>query len=357
MSHHWLVAGVGRSGTTAVYEALQNMTRRSRPRFSYFYEPYLWGPPTWGPKFRRVAEAFTTTGSIHADGLRLHLATPLFASEAQEQSPGHGEFVKGLFGKHKASLTKIIRGCGRLKDYLDLVPDVRIVLVMRNPLDCVNSVVGNFSFFGDEFHPSDMPRFRRELEALGRTQPKFDTECQAATAWWNEMNQAALRTVQCHRERVFIAPYEAYTSDRKATLRLLVKFLSVNVKNDVMKTVGASLDHPVGPVTTTINLRADDVDHITPFQAAYFDSIQRLSDIPIKDTGRSMLEKAGGKYRALDPGAFAPDVPRDASPLRVRAMLRREREARRIATAGIRRAANDLRGVESDLSDKGFRGP
>ena len=350
MSHHWLVAGVGRSGTTAIYEALQNLAA-SGGGFDHFYEPYLWGPPTWGPRFRSVATAFTTTNSIHAYGLRCHLETPLFASDAQERLAAHGDFVHSLFKDGRSSLAKIIRGCGRLSDYLELRPEVKMVFVMRNPLDCVNSILENFSFFGDEFHPSDLPRFRRELEALGRPQPAFATECEAATAWWREMNEAALRSFEGHEERVFIAPYEAYSSDHEATARLLAEFLTSGVKNKKTTT----LDRPVGPISRRINLRTDDRDHISPFQAAYFDLIEQLSDIPIGNEARSTFEKTADKYRHLDPGAFAPDVPRDASPLRVRALLKREREARRVARVGIRQTYEGLRRLETELSGKGAR--
>ena len=353
MTPHWLVAGVGRSGTTAIYEALQSLVYRRRERFNYFYEPYLWGPPTWGPRFRAVAKAFTTTSSIHAHGLQCHLETPLFASEAEERSARHKDFIDSLFEADQASIVKIIRGCGRLKAYLEWKPEVKVIFVMRNPLDCVNSVLGNFSFFGDEFHPSDLPRFRRELESLGRPQPAFGAECEAATAWWYEMNQAALRGLEGHRERVFIAPYEAYTSDHRVTLDLLAKFLS----RDVKVRERTSLDRPVGQITTKCNLRADDRDHIAPFHAAYFDLIEQISDIPIGTLGHSMAEKTMDKYRDIKPGAFAPTVPRDASPLRVRALLGRGRQARLTAAADIRRACADLRRAEAELSKAEARRP
>lgn len=350
MTHHWLVAGVGRSGTTAIYEALQTLARRRRG-FRYFYEPYLWGPPTWGPDFRRVARAFGTTHSLHADGLRCHFATPLFASEAQVRSASHRDFVHGLFKDGAPALAKIIRGCGRLDDYLSLRPRLKLVLVMRNPLDCVNSAMANFSFFGEEFHPSDMPRFRRELEALGRPQPAFATECEAATAWWHEMNQAALHGLGAHRERVFVAPYEAFTADHDLTLRLLADFLSLNAPRKGK----ASLDQPVGPVTPQTTLRRDDRDHIAPFHRAYFDLIEQVSDIPVGPVRDAAMRKVETRYDRLQAGAFAPDTPRDASPLRVRALLGRERAARRIAVAGIRQATKDLRRVEAGMSGGGPR--
>jgi len=113
----------------------------------------------------------------------------------------------------------------------------------------------------------------------------------------------------------------------------------------------------VGPISRRITLRADDRDHIAPFHAAYFDLIEQISDIPIGNGVRSVFEKTADRYRHLDPGAFAPDVPRDASPLAVRALLEREREALRIATAGIRRASRDPRRLEGELSGKGAREP
>ncbi len=346
MTHHWLVVGVGRSGTTAVYEALQDLAPRRRS-FNYFYEPYLWGPPTWGARFRASAKAFTTTDSISADGLRRHLATPLFDSEARERCADHKTFVERLFKSGAPTLAKVIRGCGRLKDYLELRPELKIVFVIRNPLDCVNSAMGNFSFFGDEFHPSDQPRFRSELAFLGRPQPDFTTEGEAATAWWREMNAAALRAIEPHRERVFIAPHEAYIRDHALTLRLLAKFLAVKVKAKK----ATSLDRPVGQITRAVNLHAHDRDCIDPFQVDYFDLIERISDIPIKKSWRSIAKTIDVKYKNLRPGAFVPDTPRDASPLRVRAVLAQERQVRRVAAADMRGALESLRRSENALSD------
>ncbi|MGI9169119.1 MAG: hypothetical protein ACR2FH_02945 [Caulobacteraceae bacterium] len=347
MTHHWLVAGVGRSGTTAIYEALQALARR-QGRFRHFYEPYLWGPPTWGPRFRRVAKAFASTNAIDARGLAVHLSTPLFASERPERSGVHADFVHDLFRDGRSSLAKIIRGCGRMADYLELRPGVKVVVVMRTPLDCVNSILGNFSFFWDEFHPSDRPRFRRELETLGRPQGAFASEGEAAAAWWREMNGAALRTLEAHRDRVFVAPHEAFAADRALTSRRLARFLSVEAGAEEVE----SLAKPVGQITRKINLRADDRDRIAPLQKAYFETIERLSDIPMGGARLAAARRIEAKYQDLAPGAFAPETARDASPLRVRALLSREREGRRDAADAISRAAEELDRAAAALSQR-----
>ena len=49
----------------------------------------------------------------------------------------------------------MIRGCGRLEAMLTLLPDLKVIVITHNLVDTVNSGLGMFSFFGDEFHPSD----------------------------------------------------------------------------------------------------------------------------------------------------------------------------------------------------------
>jgi hypothetical protein len=335
------VAGVGRSGTTAVYEALQALARRQRQAFRCFYEPYLWGPPTWAPRFRDIARAFGSTRSLHAEGLRTHLATPLFASELGPTLPDHLAFVRSLFPPDRSSLVKIIRGCGRLRDYLEAVPDLKLVLVTRNPLDCVNSILENFSFYGDEFHPSDQPRFFAELRALGRRQPTFASEAEASLAWWREMNAAAFRTLAAWPGRAFILPHEALKADRDDALRRLAAFLDVAPA----PSAGASLARPVGQISKGVNLRADDRDDIAAAQAAYFRQMARVSDVPLPP-GRALRAAIDARYADLAPGAFTPDSPRDASPLRIRAQLSGERRARRMTIEGLHAILDGLEALE-----------
>lgn len=344
MDQHWLIAGVARSGTTAIYDAIQQMNRQRKQTFGYFYEPYLWGPPTWVPNFREVGPAFTSTNSIYPYGLRCHLATPLFTGQLAAQSAYHEGFINNMFKPGAAVLAKIIRGCGRLRDYLELKPDLKIIFIIRNPLDCLNSIVDNFSFFGDEFHPSDMPRFRKELEALGRPQPMFGVEVEAALAWWREMNEAALEVLRAHPERTFVAAYEAYTLDRPAAIKALGEFLAPNSR----PSTNASLEQPVGRITPRIGLKADDVERIMPFLTSYFETLESISGLPIGDA-RALAERVAAKYQGAEPGWFAPDIARDASPLRVRALLKQEREARGVAAARVRQLVVDVGALEAKL--------
>jgi hypothetical protein len=347
--HHWLVAGVGRSGTTALYEALQNGARMLRQPFRCFYEPYLWGPPTWKDPFSKVGDAFERTSAIDPRGLRTHLATPLFITEQSARNGTHAFFIDRVAPAGSNALIKVIRGCGRLSDYLELRPRLKVVHIIRNPLDCVNSVLAQFSFFGDEFHPSDLPRFLQEL-ALDPA-PELDIESKAAGLWWLEMNKAALKTAAAFPDRVLTVPYEAYRQDRRRALARIARFLDVSVDVSALE-----LDRPSGRVTSEVQLRSRDVAALRAHNDWY---LAEVAASPFWDGGADMADLSDqilGRYQQVAEGAFAPDVPRDLSPIHLRGMLARQRQRFEKQLAQARSAArrSDLGHAAADAAADAF---
>jgi len=155
------VSGIGRSGTTLIYQQIAKLLLLADRRVNFRYEPYLWNirsPEAKGNPF--------DMSQLHHFGLMVHTGVPLFLEGGH---PLHDPFVDHLFDAPwdrnpqqgpDAHLTKVIRGSGRLRSYLARFPDLRIVACLRNPVDTINSSLGMFSFFGEEFHPDDRPRLR-----------------------------------------------------------------------------------------------------------------------------------------------------------------------------------------------------
>jgi len=233
VSDHWLVAGVGRSGTTAIYEALQNLSHPRRD-FDYFLRTLSVGAADLGSEIPKPGQGLRD----HELDPRLWLAAPpspppLFASAAQDRSQAHGDFVRGLFKDGRSSLVKIIRGCGRLSDYLELRPRGKDRVRDEKSAGLREFHTGKFQLLSaTSFIRPTCLAFGGSWRPWVGPQPTFTTECEAATAWWYEMNRAALGSFVGHEERVFIAPYEAYTSDHAVTEQLLADFLSMEVEEE-----------------------------------------------------------------------------------------------------------------------------
>ena len=309
MNGKWLVSGVGRSGTSSVYKSLLQVARRCDPNFSFFYEPYLWGESIWDRRPENWAANFSVTSAINPVGLSAHLLTPLFLSDAQHAA--HDKFSDEIFNVNENVLAKIIRGSGRLEYFLNRYPDLSIVYIIRNPLDCVNSALGLFSFFGDEFHPTDKIRFFEHFPEISR-----DSLSDAAMfgMWWQKMNDAALVVAAKYPERVFVLPYEQYLTNSNEAFSKLLEFLGAPKEyvNDIV------FSAPAGPITTEINLFSNDIADLMGMHGEYFERLPEYwngSNIGDALGFKAMIEE---KYSNPKEGTFSPDVPWEMSPLVVR---------------------------------------
>jgi glycosyltransferase involved in cell wall biosynthesis len=345
MSFKWLLCGVGRSGTTAMYVAMQHLARAQGHDFQCRYEPYLWGPPTWSTNFREAASRFTSTTSINPVGLATHLTTPLFLRHAPH--PEHSRFVSTIFPRNISVLAKVIRACGRLDDYLRYDEDLKIVHVMRNPLDSVNSILGLFSFFGDEFHPSDKSRFYDEIGLDVDRQARLCHEAQASVDWWYFMNEAALETAGRFPDRILVVPYETFTAAPSATFEGIASFLGGSIDG----VADIDLDRPGGPVTKKVNLKSQDIETLREYHDWYFAEIADLSSVPIHFDPTERANKVADKYKSAESGRFVPVIPRDESPLLVR-----QRYLKALSRTGFReRLARDAQPAIREISADPWR--
>lgn len=220
----YIISGVGRSGTTALYDMLSNALIEKNPDLSLCYEPFLWGPDTWDMTTREQSSKaiFQNTSSIYPLGLWAHTSSALFAEMA---SPPVVSLLDNLSRQGGLVLAKFIRASGRLEAILDWDPTVKIVHICRNPLQVVNSALQLFSFYGEEFHSNDWPRFTMEVENRWGEFPDLDSEDAAVrqAQWWYYMNKAAFEVAERYPSSVTLVSQEALAADNPGTVNRILE--------------------------------------------------------------------------------------------------------------------------------------
>ena len=264
-----LIAGLARSGTSMLFSNLQTIVQQEN-KYRFVYEPYLWSPEVFDSDYSEYGNAFNVTDSLHVDGIYVHCKTPLFLEGSH---PIHDKFLsEKIFPKEVArSLCKIIRGNGRVESYLDLFPDLRVIVIVRNPMDSINSIMGAFTYFGDEFHPSDKKRLLEELKTKSQTHFDFDKNDEVAWSllWWRSMSDAAMNAARKHPDRVLALSYESYTSDKQSVLEKTCSFLGF----DYFPLTDEEFGRHIGMRTKTVNLTFEDVRQIESHSDHYWNEI------------------------------------------------------------------------------------
>lgn len=267
-----LVNGIGRSGTTLIYQQLAQLLLLADRKVNFRYEPYIWNIRTAKAK----GNPFDMS-QLHQFGLMVHTTTPLFLYRDDKL---HDSFIDHLFNEPwdadaasypDSYLTKVIRGSGRLRGYLNRYPDLRIVICLRNPLDTINSSLGMFSFFGEEFHSDDRARFRAELEARNegfglKGVPALGVEWYGH--WWRAFTDEMLAVARDFPENVFSFCYEAFQDAPNETLDALMNFVGIRNLGMFM-----GLSKPAGPTIKTTNLTRHDLQVLAPQTAYYQDTV------------------------------------------------------------------------------------
>ena len=330
----WLVSGVGRSGTTLTYSVLLSAARAEVPNTLGRYEPFLWGEQTWDKLPSEFGDAFSRTDAISAAGIFAHKQIPLFLDS---NTPQMRAFLDETLPRNRSVVAKLIRGAGRLAAFLEHDPDLKIVHLVRNPLDVVNSALLHFSFFGGEFHKSDEARFEAEAQSKfpgAHRQIESEPEAIKALEWWRLMNEAALKSAEQYSDRLMVYPYERLMEDVAGGMAEIISFLGGQgtAINEEL------LSEKVGPVTHYKCVRACDRDEIMPFVNDYFSDqriFSREGDASHVSAWRSKLHE---KYAACVAGPpFAPGLVRNLAPTVVRniaAKAQQEAHSARVAGEG-----------------------
>lgn len=226
-----IIAGVGRSGTSFLFEEVA-AALKTRGARRCFYEPYLWDPPKVNDQGQVACEPFDTR-NLSPFGIYVHCASPLFL---QQPHPIHEQMVQHVLDHRAHVIAKLIRGNGRLLPYLRRDPGVKVLGIVRDVLGTLNSAANHFSFFGEEFHPTDRPRFRQEVaahfgDALKPAAPGEASERILWSAnWWKYMTLALLQAQQAFPARVGIVDYESLRLDPEGAYRFIEQFLQLPLR-------------------------------------------------------------------------------------------------------------------------------
>jgi len=264
-----LIAGVGRSGTTAAFELLHGWLGASGRLGATCNEPSVWDSAALFRDGALNPDAFTTQ-AYSARGILTHVETPLFLTGPDA---AHDEFVRGLV-PDGGGLVKMIRACGRLESWSRLHPGAKIVGVVRNPFDSLNSAHLHFSLLGDEFHVSDKRRLGAEIAARFGETPELpgspdDKEHAWAGYWWLYMNRALIEHRAAAPDNVFLLPYELLLENEAVARDRLAGFLGLDPADAPVVTEGRKRTG----VTSKANrvLIEEEVEFLKDFQRWYED--------------------------------------------------------------------------------------
>lgn len=326
-----LISGIGRSGTTTMFNILGDAFLAKYKAARCVYEPYLWDIPEVERTGRVKGQPFNV-GQVGLFNTYVHCNTPLFLSGRNELHDGWLRRVYGPVSRLASEarsdvLAKVIRGSGRLEAALSRFENLKIIVVTRNVVDTVNSGLGLFSFFGDEFHPSDKSRFVKEVNEIfdaGIDPSAIDNEMEWAVLWWRYFTEASISTYEKYPQRVMLIPYEKYITDKLGVMEGIFEFAGVDVSYLDQKL----LEEGAGPTTKVSYITRNQIDQMDDQLAWYFG---RLRDVGI--LRQNSLEYRRNLVKKFDARAFRRSLlleeKTDLTAVQWRMKLSAEKESRR----------------------------
>jgi glycosyltransferase involved in cell wall biosynthesis len=287
-----LISGIGRSGTTTVYQILGKGFISKYGQAKCSYEPYLWEIPAVESTAVVKGQPFSVN-QVGLFNVNVHCHTPIFL---EGRNSLHDHWLRKVFGPMPPSATKapdnsmakVIRGAGRLEAALTKYENLKVVIITRNIIDTANSGLGLFSFFGDEFHPSDKTRFVKEVNekfAVNIDVKSLKSELDWSILWWHYLTEASIQTYEKFPDRVKLVPYEHYNKNKRQVMGEIFDFADIEQIH-----IDESLfEQGAGPTTsisyltnTDINLMRQEVEwYFTRLKEAIsyetnFDEFNRL---------------------------------------------------------------------------------
>lgn len=279
MGNAVLISGIGRSGTTTMFNMLGQAYLKQYKHAECVYEPYLWNI-AGARKTANVKGQPFSTDQLDPYSIYVHTQTPLFLEGRHEL---HDDWLNRVFqpkqkdDQHASNiLCKVIRGSGRLRAILSKFSNLKVVISTRNPVDTINSSLGMFSFFGDEFHPTDRYRFLSYVQDAYKEPASLSSiknELQWATLWWHYFTLESFSVFNDFPDRVTLVPYEVYVQDKKKHIIDAARFLGI--KEEFVD--DSLLDNMVGPVTKASYLNVRDIELLNDEIAWYFSKIRELT--------------------------------------------------------------------------------
>lgn len=271
-----IILGIARSGTSLLYSLLQHALSAQFPDSTdFYYEPFLRRFDCFNHLYEELGGSFRTVESLSFEGIAAHLRLPLFMDT---QPSCTDPYLQTLFhgtSKNPHQLMKFIRASGRIGLLHQLAPKARFVVLIRNPVDVVNSIMRLFSFFGGEFHWDDYPRFLSEASARGILPfPLSGNACEVErdVAYWYAMNTHLLAYAKAHPDHCMALCYEDLVSGQEEPFADLSAFLDLEIPQAVRK----RLQKPVGPVTRSFSLSAHEHRILSEQVDTYLNMVRTL---------------------------------------------------------------------------------
>ncbi|MEW6742655.1 MAG: sulfotransferase [Planctomycetota bacterium] len=259
--------GVGRSGTTALYGALQEILLDFCGNNVHFvYEPFLWDEATFAGRYQEVSDRFGSLESISSEGIYHHLQCPLFVTEYR--AAPYGEWLRAKFERSEHVLLKEIRATGRFRLLRHVGQGAKFLFVIRNPLDVVNSVLPRFSFFGHPYHRDDFPRFSAQVATLYGVELRNEqvtSRVAREALYWYFMNRFALESFRESDTRPLVLCYERLHASPRETIECICDFLGIVPRSTYMELLG----NDIGPTTSSIHLTRREVSALEPLMHNY----------------------------------------------------------------------------------------
>ncbi len=294
------VFGVGRSGTTMVYSLIQYMLgKHFDGQYRSTYEPYVWNRDIFDAPYEKTLQSFGKTASVSIEGIYNHLQTPLFIGPDYEHPLEDNTFYRHFrAGPPNAPphVFKLIRGNGRMAWFRRLNPDARFVLVIRNPVDVVNSVKHKFSFYGEDFYPSDFPRFCEELERESQLvlHPSVATWAQRQAEYSYQMSRSALEYAKTD-DAALVLEYDDFVRNTESGVDRLCRFLALENRPDFLE----KLASPTGPVTAKVTLSRSEFTSIWEYDTLYNELCYR-SGLTRGKPSTELLEQYEARFNEAD---------------------------------------------------------
>ncbi len=327
-----IIFGVGRSGTTALFDYLVDIHDHLGIDVEFRLEPFLWNIRT-GEK----VPDFSSTRVLSPQGIAAHVTEPLFPKD--KPGPQMELFFDFLEIDGKNFLTKYIRACGRIETLMDRWPDAKCVFIYRNPSSVIDSATNRFSFFGDEFHPSDEERF---CEAVGCDAEEFASSSYQVRQlrYWRHMNEAALQAAQRHPDRILPIAQESLGTDGSTTLAVVGRFLFGEDAVGPIAELHPPAEKKARGEKPFQNLPIEDFDAFNHEMRWYLETMLPACASGVDVDKKALSERidrawaAGQKARSS--GVRKPydptDPPRDFGTLMLRDLLRKKRVSARRGT-------------------------
>jgi len=258
-----------------------------------FYEPFL-----WDVSFESYSKggAFQTTDNISHSGIAAHVATPLSPAPGSNQ-PEFNRFLDPILGG--PCVVKFIRANARLDYIMTRHPDTVLIGILRNPISTLNSAIYQFSFFGEEYHRSDWPRFQQEfslawpplLQSFISSQADDQkTYGLAQLAWWYAMNNSLVSIHRKYPQRSFLTTQEALDEKPDVVCKEMASKLGITDFHLPSSQTGSKRE----PHTKQNHLTGEEFTAASDLLDTYF-RFRENCDVPgwkSEDDLRSMLQQA-----------------------------------------------------------------